>query len=91
MLKGTEIEETIFFVTFLSVVTFQMGGGVGDGPPGPPLATPMCLTQTKIAIIDLIQLSINRIHHQQPTFQHFNKSAVSNSYGQNPVGNFAHN
>ena len=34
MLKETETEETIvFFVTFLSMTAFQLGGG---GPPGPP-------------------------------------------------------
>ena len=39
MLKETETEETVvFFVTFLSLVIFQLGGA---GPPGPPLATPM--------------------------------------------------
>ena len=42
MLKETETEETIvFFVTFLSLVAFQLGG---PGPPVPlPLATPMGL------------------------------------------------
>ena len=36
MLKETETEETVvFFVTFLSLVTFQLGGG-GPGPLGPP-------------------------------------------------------
>ena len=40
MQKETETEETIFFfVTFLSLVTFQLGGGLGH--LGPPLATPM--------------------------------------------------
>ena len=35
MLKETETEVTIvFFVTFLSLVAFQLGGG--PGPPGPP-------------------------------------------------------
>ena len=39
MLKETETEETIvFFVTFLSLVAFQLGGGGGGGSP---LATPM--------------------------------------------------
>ena len=39
MPKETETEETIvFFVTFLSLVAFQLRGG---GPPGLPLATPM--------------------------------------------------
>ena len=34
MLKETETEETIvFFVTFLSLVAFQLGGG-GRAPPG---------------------------------------------------------
>ena len=34
MLKEIETEETIvFFVAFLSLVAFQLGGG---GPPGPP-------------------------------------------------------
>ena len=43
MLKETETEETIvFFVTFLSLVAFQLG--VGPGLLGPPLATPMDLT-----------------------------------------------
>ena len=38
MLKETETEKTIvFFVTFLSLVAFQL---VGPRPPGPPLATP---------------------------------------------------
>ena len=42
MLKETETEETIvFFVTFLSLVIFQLGGA---GPLGPPLATPLDLT-----------------------------------------------
>ena len=37
MLKETQ-EAIVFFVTFLSLVAFQLGGG-----PGPPiLATPMC-------------------------------------------------
>ena len=41
MLKETETEVTIvFFVTFLSLVAFHMGG---SGPLGPPLATPMVL------------------------------------------------
>ena len=40
MLKGTE--ETIgFFVTFLSLVAFQLGE---NGPPDPPLATHMVLS-----------------------------------------------
>ena len=36
MLKETETKETIvFFVTFLSLVAFQLGGGAGPlGPPG---------------------------------------------------------
>ena len=35
MLKETETEETIvFFVTFLSLVAFQLGGGRPPGPPG---------------------------------------------------------
>ena len=39
MLEETETEATIvFFVTFLSLVAFQLGG---PGPLGPPLATPM--------------------------------------------------
>ena len=34
MLKETKAEETlVFFVTFLSLVAFQLGGA---GPPGPP-------------------------------------------------------
>ena len=38
MLKETDTEETIrFFVTFLSLVAFQLGGG----GPGPPLPTPL--------------------------------------------------
>ena len=37
MIKEAETEETIvFFVTFLSLVAFQLGGG-GVGPHGPPL------------------------------------------------------
>ena len=37
--KKTETKETIvFFVTFLSLVVFQLGG---PGPLGPPLATSM--------------------------------------------------
>ena len=36
MIKEAETEETIvFFVTFLSLVAFQLGGG-GLGPMGPP-------------------------------------------------------
>ena len=39
MVKETEAKETIgFFVIFLSLVTFQLGGG---GPWAPPLATHM--------------------------------------------------
>ena len=35
MLKETETEETIgLFVTFLSLVAFQLGGGRVGGPPG---------------------------------------------------------
>ena len=42
MLKKTETEETIvFFVTFLSLVAFQLRGGAGPLPLPPPLATPM--------------------------------------------------
>ena len=38
VLKETQTEETIvFFVTFLSLGAFQLGGG----PPAPPLATLM--------------------------------------------------
>ena len=41
MLKKTETEETIvFFVTFLSLVAFQLRGGRAPCP-SPPLATPM--------------------------------------------------
>ena len=38
MQKETETEETIdFFVTFLSLVGFQLGGGArAPGPPAPP-------------------------------------------------------
>ena len=40
MLKETETEETIvFFVTFLSLFAFQLGGARPPAPP--PLATPM--------------------------------------------------
>ena len=40
-LKETETEETIVFsVTFLSLVAFQLGGGLS----GPTLATPMART-----------------------------------------------
>ena len=40
MLKETETDETRLFVTFLSLVAFQLGG---PGPPAPLplLATPM--------------------------------------------------
>ena len=42
MLKETKTEETIaFFVIFLSLVAFQLGG------PGPPLATPMYPVEAK--------------------------------------------
>ena len=40
MLKKTETEKHRLFVTFLLLVSFQLGGG-GSGPPGIPLATPM--------------------------------------------------
>ena len=41
MQKKTESEETVvFFMTFLSLVAFQLGGR-GPSPLGPPLATPM--------------------------------------------------
>ena len=44
MLKETKTKETIvFFVTFLSLVAFQLGG---PGPPGPPLATPKLMPLT---------------------------------------------
>ena len=40
MLKETKTEETIvFFVKFLSLVSFQLGGA--RAPWAPPLATPM--------------------------------------------------
>ena len=43
MLEETETEETKdFFVTFLSLVVFQFGGG---GPTGSSLATPMAIDQ----------------------------------------------
>ena len=43
MLKETKAEETIvFFVTFLSLIAFQLGG---PGPP--PLATPTILSANK--------------------------------------------
>ena len=42
MLKETKTEETIvFFVTFLSLVAFQLGGGGPSPLPPPPLATTM--------------------------------------------------
>ena len=48
-LKETETEETIvFFVTFLSLVEFQLGGGGGGGDRAPwatPPATPMYVTE----------------------------------------------
>ena len=34
MLKETKTKETIVFVTFLSLVAFQLGGGGTLGPPG---------------------------------------------------------
>ena len=41
MLKETKTDKTIvFFVTFLSLVAFQLGGIRAPCPP-PPLATPM--------------------------------------------------
>ena len=39
MLKETE-ETIVFFVTFLSLIAFQLGGPGPPAPP-PPLATPM--------------------------------------------------
>ena len=52
MLKETETEETIgFFVTFLSLVTFQLRGR-GSGPPA-PRATPMVSDQ-------LVEVSLSR-------------------------------
>ena len=37
MLKEIKTKETIvFFVTFLSLVAFQLGGGAGSLPPPPP-------------------------------------------------------
>ena len=50
MLKETETKEIIigFFVTVLSLMTFQLGG-VG-GPPVPPLATRMFADSTKNAL-----------------------------------------
>ena len=42
MLKETETEETVgLFVTFLSLVTFQMEGGGGAGSVGALLTSPM--------------------------------------------------
>ena len=44
MLKETETEETtVFFVTFLSLLAFQLGGGGGVGPHGYAY-NPNCLT-----------------------------------------------
>ena len=44
MLKDTETEEAIvFFVTFLSLVAFQLGGGAR--PPALPLAMPMLVNE----------------------------------------------
>ena len=48
MLKETETEETIvFFVTFLSLIAFQLGGPVPLVPP-PPVATPMVITYVRL-------------------------------------------
>ena len=55
MLKETETVKTIsFLVTFLSLATFQLGGGRA---PGPPLATPMqsWYLQNHLFLIEIIQ------------------------------------
>ena len=57
MLKETDAEETIgFFVTFLSMVVFELGGG-----RPPPLATPVLCTdskQTKFFTIQRNKISV---------------------------------
>ena len=55
MLKETETEETIvFFVAFLSLVAFQLGG---PRPPGPPLATPMYVSAEACEFVGLFLLN----------------------------------
>ena len=44
MLKETETEETIGLITFLALVTFQLGGGAG-------LATPMIKVVARVVAI----------------------------------------
>ena len=55
MLKETENEETRFFVTFLSLMAFRLGGGrVGAGPPAPSpsfLAMPMIVPSMLFVIL----------------------------------------
>ena len=59
MLKEIETEETIvFFVTFLSLVAFQLVGGAG--PLGPPLATPMSSTKLRKFSIPVLIVSLKR-------------------------------
>ena len=53
MLKETETEETIgFFVTFLPLVAFQLGGRA-TRPPPPLLATPVAAIAIYISLSSL--------------------------------------
>ena len=56
MLKETETEDTVvFFVTFLSLVAFQLGG---PGPPGPPPGFAYAIKYGEIKIWDSISSEI---------------------------------
>ena len=50
MLKETELKKQVFFVTFLLLVAFRLGGGLG-----PSLATPMSQRGYKLQLLLLLQ------------------------------------
>ena len=60
LLKETETEETIvFFVTFLSMVAFQLGGGGSLAPLATPMGRPdRCRSTQAVSISDPILLAL---------------------------------
>ena len=58
ILKETETKETVvFFVTFLSLVAFKLGGA---GPLGPALATPMLVSFIEILDFMIYEVRLKR-------------------------------